>query len=324
MRVDPRRRLHPLVGLARGAVLLGALLGAPGAHAESILLTWTAPGDDGTVGTANRYDLRYSDVPVSGTDTLTWWNAAIPVSGMPAPHAAGTRESFQVSGLTAATTYYFVLRTSDEVPNVSGFSNLSVRQTPTGGGSTLATPQGFGARAATGAVALSWQPVTTGTAIGYRLYRRTLPDTTRSLMATLPLGDGAYADSTVAGGITYEFELATFDGTGEGAPALAFVSVPADLLAAATPLHGYPNPARGHVTVRFDIRAAAGGRVRLVIFDLTGRRICTLYDGVLPAGQHAIEWGCRSDQGNAVAPGIYNLILDAPDGRARSQLALLP
>ena len=323
MTVNPRRRAHSLDGLARGAALLGALLGVPGARGESLLLTWTAPGDDGVTGTASAYEIRYSQSAPAGADTASWWNAATPVAGLPAPHSAGTRESFQVSGLAPASTYYFILRTSDEVPNVSGFSNISVRQTPTGG-STLVTPQGFGAQATAGGVALAWQPVTTGTAIGYRLYRRTLPDTSRSLLATLPLGDAAYTDSTVGGGLSYGYALATFDGSGEGTPALATVSVPGDLLAEPTPLHGYPNPARGHVTVRFDIRAAGGGRVRLVVFDLTGRRVCTLYDGVLPEGPHAIEWARRSDRGNIVAPGIYNVILDAPDGRARSQLALLP
>jgi hypothetical protein len=323
MRSNPRRRWHPLDGLAAGAALLGALLGAPGARAESLLVTWTAPGDDGMTGTASAYELRYSQTPLAGADTAGWWGNATQVPGVPAPRSAGTRESYLVSGLAPSTTYYFALRTADEVPNVSGFSNISVRQT-TGGGSTLATPQGFGAQAVAGGVALSWQPVTTGTAIGYHLYRRTLPDTTRALLGTLPLADGTYADSTVAGGLSYEYALASFDGTGEGTPALASVSVPGDALAETTPLHGYPNPAHGHVTVRFDIRAAGGGRVRLVIFDLTGRRICTLYDGTLPAGPHAIGWGCRSDHGNAVAPGIYNVILDAPDGRTRSQIALLP
>lgn len=324
MSVNPRRRTSPLDGIAVGAALLGALLGAPGVRADSLLLTWTAPGDDGMAGQAAAYELRYSQGAVAGADTLSWWSAATAVAGMPAPGPSGSRESFLVDGLAPDATYYFVLRTADEVPNVSGFSNVAIRQTTTGGDSTLATPQGFSARVAANGVALDWQPVTTGAAIAYRLYRRTLPGTARMLLATLPLTDAAFSDTTVTGGLSYEYSLAAFDGSREGPPALATISVPDDLLAEETPLHGYPNPARGHVTIRFDIRAADGGHVRLVVFDLTGRRICTLYDGPLPAGPHSIEWACRSDHGNSVAPGVYNLILDAPDGRTRSRLALLP
>ena len=32
---------------------------------SSATLTWTAPGDDGTTGTATRYDLAYSHIPVT-------------------------------------------------------------------------------------------------------------------------------------------------------------------------------------------------------------------------------------------------------------------
>ena len=323
MGADPHCRPRCLGVLAAGVVLIGALLGTLGARAESLLITWTAPGDDGVVGQASSYELRYSQSGVTGADTASWWSDATSVSGMPAPGPSGSRESFLVTGLEPGRQYYFVLRTADEVPNVSGFSNISVRQTSTGG-STLATAAEFTARTAADGVALSWQPVTTGTAVGYRLYRSVLPDTSRSLLATLPLPDAAYSDTTAAEGITYEYALATFDGSGEGTPALATITVSTTHLAESPPFHGYPNPARGQVTIRFDVRAPEGGQVRLVVFDLTGRRICTLHDGPLPAGSHSIEWRCRSDQGTAVAPGVYNLILDAPDGRNRSQIALLP
>jgi hypothetical protein len=229
-----------------------------------------------------------------------------------------------VTDLASGATYYFVLRTRDEVPNVSGFSNVAVRQTSTAEDSTLATPQGFTAHAVAAGVALDWQPVTTGGALGYRLYRRVPPDTARALLATLPLAEETYTDSTASAGLTYEYTLSTFNGSGEGPPALATVSVPGDVQVESIPLHGYPNPAHGRVTIRFEIRAAGGGRVRLAVFDLTGRRICTIHDGPLPAGPHSIDWEGRSDRGNAVAPGVYSLVLDAPDGRTRSRVALLP
>jgi Fibronectin type III domain len=114
------------------AVLLTALALPSGSAAEtwnSVTLTWTAPGDDGSAGTASQYDIRYSTSNISGTDTTTWWNQASQCSGEPAPQAAGTTQTFIVTGLQAARTYYFVMKTADEVPNWSRFSNVAVKTT---------------------------------------------------------------------------------------------------------------------------------------------------------------------------------------------------
>jgi hypothetical protein len=99
------------------------------ANWNSIALTWTAPGDDGTVGRASQYDIRYATSNISGTDTTTWWNQATQCTGEPVPQTAGTAEAFTVTGLQPSRTYYFVIKTADEVPNWSGFSNVAVRTT---------------------------------------------------------------------------------------------------------------------------------------------------------------------------------------------------
>ena len=101
-------------------------LAAVSSTANSVTLTWTAPGDDGDTGTAASYDIRYSTTDI--TDVASW-NGATPVTGVPAPGAAYTNESFTVVGLSADTTYYFALKTSDEVPNVSGLSNVAAKAT---------------------------------------------------------------------------------------------------------------------------------------------------------------------------------------------------
>ncbi|HEY6571940.1 MAG TPA: flagellar hook assembly protein FlgD, partial [Candidatus Eisenbacteria bacterium] len=64
--------------------------------------------------------------------------------------------------------------------------------------------------------------------------------------------------------------------------------------------------------------------VRVVIYDLTGHRIAQLLDAVLPSGEQALDWACRSDAGQSVAPGIYNVIVDAPTGRSVTQVAIVP
>jgi subtilisin family serine protease len=85
----------------------------------SLTLEWTAPGDDGAIGTAAGYDLRYATAPI---DDATF-DAAFQATGVPDPAIAGTTESYTVPGLNPATQYYFALKTFDNVGNLSGLSN---------------------------------------------------------------------------------------------------------------------------------------------------------------------------------------------------------
>ena len=114
-----------LAAAALGSVLLG-LSRVQAETANAVTLIWTAPGDDGTIGRASRYDLRYSANAISGTDTTSWWNAATVVNMTgKTPAAAGQPDSMVVSGLSSGTKYFAILRTADEVPNWSGYSNVS-------------------------------------------------------------------------------------------------------------------------------------------------------------------------------------------------------
>ncbi|HMI30513.1 MAG TPA: FlgD immunoglobulin-like domain containing protein, partial [Candidatus Limnocylindrales bacterium] len=64
---------------------------------------------------------------IAGTDTASWWAAASAVNmGTKLPGTSGALDSTVVLGLTGGTRYYAILRTADEVPNWSGFSNYAV------------------------------------------------------------------------------------------------------------------------------------------------------------------------------------------------------
>ena len=89
-------------------------------QATSVILNWTAPGDDGAEGTAAEYDLRFSTLPLDDSN----WNAAPRVSGLAAPLRAGFTERVTVSGLSPLTQYYFVVSSRDEAGNWSGRSNF--------------------------------------------------------------------------------------------------------------------------------------------------------------------------------------------------------
>jgi hypothetical protein len=107
------------------AAALAAVFACAGnASARDSVLLWTAPGDDGMVGRATRYDLRYKSVNIAGTDTLGWWNAAGAIS-TPIPAAAGVVDSAVVTGLGNGA-YYFVIVAVDDAGNRSNFSNVAI------------------------------------------------------------------------------------------------------------------------------------------------------------------------------------------------------
>lgn len=91
----------------------------------SATLSWTATGDDGAMGRASFYDVRYSLAPITEAN----WAEATPASGEPAPRTAGSTESFTASGLEPGTLYYFAVKAKDNDGNVSALSNVAQRAT---------------------------------------------------------------------------------------------------------------------------------------------------------------------------------------------------
>jgi hypothetical protein len=65
----------------------------------------------------------------------------------------------------------------------------------------------------------------------------------------------------------------------------------------------HPNPSTTGGVLRF--RLPETRRVSLVIFDVAGRAVAHLADGVLGAGPHEITWARRDDHGRRVEPGVY-------------------
>jgi hypothetical protein len=86
----------------------------------SVTLSWIAPGDDGNAGVAAEYDIRYS---ASAIDNEDKWQAATKVAAPPSPKVAGSAESFVADRLSPSSTYYFSIKTADEMPNWSALSN---------------------------------------------------------------------------------------------------------------------------------------------------------------------------------------------------------
>jgi hypothetical protein len=108
--------------MAATALVCLALVALPArcAATVSVTLHWTAPGDDGMVGRATAYALRYSTAPITPAN----FASAKKIYGLPAPLPAGSLESFTITGLAAGTNFYFAIETCDDAGQWSQLSNV--------------------------------------------------------------------------------------------------------------------------------------------------------------------------------------------------------
>ena len=70
----------------------------------------------------------------------------------------------------------------------------------------------------------------------------------------------------------------------------------------------YPNPF--NPTTKIEIELGASEHVQLIIYDINGRKVRELANGVYNQGVHEFVWNSCDDNGNVVSSGmyIYNLI----------------
>jgi len=71
----------------------------------------------------------------------------------------------------------------------------------------------------------------------------------------------------------------------------------------------FPNPFERSTTVVFALGRAGPASVR--VYDVAGRNVRTLVQGVQPAGERVVAWDGRDDQGAGLGAGVYLLRLEA-------------
>ena len=81
----------------------------------------------------------------------------------------------------------------------------------------------------------------------------------------------------------------------------------------------YPNPFAEHTTLTFAMPSSSSAS--LAVYDLLGRRVRVLRDGLQPAGEVLTVWDGRDEIGRAVPSGVYVAVLRAAYG-AHSRMLL--
>ena len=154
--------------------------------------------------------------------------------------------------------------------------------------------------------------------------------------------------STVSQAVTYCWDLIADGNTANDGTAKTIADeinnghmVPAGLIPPATPnytygspgvdiarlpdhnqlLPNFPNPVRAAGTqIRF--RTSETGAARLDIFDVQGRMVRTLVDGIVSAGETTVRWDGTAADGRALANGLYFYRLTGESGVFTQKLLL--
>jgi hypothetical protein len=83
----------------------------------------------------------------------------------------------------------------------------------------------------------------------------------------------------------------------------------------------YPNPFNPQTTIAFDLHT--DGDVELVVYNVEGKQVRTLWKGPRAAGAYEIQWDGRDDAGNLVATGVYLYRLRTPASNHTRKMVLL-
>jgi hypothetical protein len=65
----------------------------------------------------------------------------------------------------------------------------------------------------------------------------------------------------------------------------------------------YPNPFNLSTTIQYSLPSA--GLTELVIYNITGQKVCELINGRMESGKHSVEWAGRDQRGKPVSSGVY-------------------
>ncbi|HVP39799.1 MAG TPA: S8 family serine peptidase [Candidatus Saccharimonadales bacterium] len=85
-----------------------------------------------------------------------------------------------------------------------------------------------------------------------------------------------------------------------------------------------PNPFRGLTVLDYTVSGVAGSqRVRLRVFDVSGRAVATLKDGDASPGTHQASWDGRDGDGRPLGTGVYFCRLESGSQAATRRIVLL-
>ncbi|MCF7913400.1 MAG: right-handed parallel beta-helix repeat-containing protein [Candidatus Cloacimonetes bacterium] len=127
-------------------------------------------------------------------------------------------------------------------------------------------------------------------------------------------------------GTTYVYGIiAVYEGGESDIVEVEFIYMPSDTdeneISIIQLMGNYPNPFNPETNIRFSITETAV--VRLTVYNLQGKRVKTLLNGMLTAASHNVIWDGRNESGENVSSGVYIYQLQTPQQNLSSRMILL-
>ncbi len=86
--------------------------------------------------------------------------------------------------------------------------------------------------------------------------------------------------------------------------------------------HNFPNPFNPTTAIQYRV-PSPGSRVRLSVYDLSGRTVRTLVDAYRSGGEHLAIWRGLDDHGREVGSGVYFYRLEVGDTKLERKMVML-
>ncbi len=143
------------------------------------------------------------------------------------------------------------------------------------------------------------------------------------LIASVARGETTYIDTVIPlAGTQYYYWLQAVGADG------ASEKVAADYVASvdSTPVEvkvsrPYPNPFNPSTGIHYE--TPENSHIKLVIYDILGREIVVLKNGMVSAGVHRAQWNGRDYNGELVGSGVYVYRLISDTGKAQGKVLFL-
>ncbi len=159
----------------------------------------------------------------------------------------------------------------------------------------------FNAKPGQRGIDLTWNFSSDEAVAGYTIYRGRGDSPLTMIASGEARTTRSYVDTSAEPGVSYRYQLAI--GTTSGGEFRSPIATATIAPAVASLEQNFPNPFNPRTTIEYNV--SSEGPVSIEIFDVAGKTVRSLYQGVRKAGMYRVEWDGRDDNGQSLASGVY-------------------